>query len=105
MNTPVVWIAGGIDKGNDYSQLTEMVRSKVKAIVCLGIDNKGIINAFKDDVESIVETRSAHMAVQAAYHLAEKDDIVLLSPACASFDLFSNFEERGNRFKEAVRSL
>lgn len=105
MNTPVIWIAGGIDKGNDYTQLTEMVRSKVKAIVCLGVDNTGIIKTFKDDVESIVETRSAQMAVQAAYNLAEKDDIVLLSPACASFDLFSNFEERGNKFKEAVKSL
>jgi len=105
MNSPVVWIAGGIDKGNDYSQLDEMVRSKVKAIVCMGIDNSSIITAFEDTVETIIETRSAEKAVEAAYHLADRDEIVLLSPACASFDLFSNYEERGDKFKEAVKSL
>ena len=105
MTTDVVLILGGVDKGNDYSMLKDLVRSKVRAIVCLGKDNKNIHDAFEDDVEVIVNTFSAHDAVNMAYHLAQKGDTVLLSPACASFDLFRNYEDRGNQFKEAVREL
>jgi UDP-N-acetylmuramoylalanine--D-glutamate ligase len=105
MSQPVIWIVGGQDKGNDYSQLKELVREKVKAIVCLGVDNKKIIEAFKDLVESIVETDSAKEAVKASYRLGKKGDVVLLSPACASFDLFENYEDRGRQFKTSVRSL
>ena len=101
----VVLIMGGVDKGNDYEMLKDMVRQKVKAIVCLGKDNKRIHEAFEDDVEIIVNTFSAHEAVQVAYHLAKKGDTVLLSPACASFDLFKNYEDRGNQFKAAVKEL
>ena len=101
----VIWIAGGIDKGNDYSVLTEMVREKVRAIVCLGKDNKKIKKAFADDVETIVETKSAREAVKLAYQIAKRGEIVLLSPACASFDLFENYEDRGRQFKEAVNNL
>ncbi|NEW82024.1 MAG: UDP-N-acetylmuramoyl-L-alanine--D-glutamate ligase [Mariniphaga sp.] len=105
MNTPVVWIVGGIDKGNDYSQLFDLVKEKVKAIVCLGKDNSKIITAFDGKVKQIVDTKSIEEAVRSAYFLAEKGDTVLLSPACASFDLFKNYEERGRQFKEAVRNL
>jgi len=105
METPVVWIVGGVDKGNDYSALFELVKSKVRAIVCLGTDNKKIIKAFGDKVETITETASAQDAVNAAYRLAKKGDTVLLSPACASFDLFENYEDRGRQFKNAVRAL
>ena len=105
MNTPVVWIVGGIDKGNDYSMLFDLVKEKVKAIVCLGIDNSKIITAFDGIVKKIVDTKSIDEAVRSAYFLAEKGDTVLLSPACASFDLFKNYEERGRKFKEAVRNL
>lgn len=101
----VVLILGGVDKGNDYGMLKDLVRSKVKAIVCLGKDNKRIHEAFEDDVEIIVNTFSAHEAVQVAYHLAKKGNTVLLSPACASFDLFKNYEDRGNQFKAAVKEL
>jgi len=101
----VVLILGGVDKGNDYSILKDIVKRKVKAIVCLGKDNKRIHEAFEDDVEIIVNTFSASEAVQIAYHLAKKGDTVLLSPACASFDLFRNYEDRGNQFKEAVKEL
>ncbi len=101
----VIWIAGGIDKGNDYSVLAEMVRKKVRAIVCLGKDNKKIKKAFADDVETIVETRSAREAVKLAYQIAKRGETVLLSPACASFDLFENYEDRGRQFKEAVNNL
>ena len=101
----VIWIAGGIDKGNDYSVLAEMVRKKVRAIVCLGKDNKKIKKAFADDVETIVETKSAREAVKLAYQIAKRGEIVLLSPACASFDLFENYEDRGRQFKEAVNNL
>lgn len=101
----VVLILGGVDKGNDYEMLKDLVRSKVKAIVCLGKDNKRIHEAFEDDVEIIVNTFSAHEAVQVAYHLAKKGNTVLLSPACASFDLFKNYEDRGNQFKAAVKEL
>jgi UDP-N-acetylmuramoylalanine--D-glutamate ligase len=105
MKTDVVWIVGGIDKGNDYSELFPVVRQKVKAIVCLGKDNKKIIESFKDIVPTIVETLSMDEAVRSAYYLAHKGDTVLLSPACASFDLFNNYEDRGRQFKQAVRNL
>lgn len=105
VGTDVVLIMGGVDKGNDYHMLKDLVRSKVKAIVCLGKDNKRIHDAFEDDVDIIVNTFSAKEAVQVAYHLAAKGDTVLLSPACASFDLFKNYEDRGNQFKTAVKEL
>ncbi|MFH1121441.1 MAG: UDP-N-acetylmuramoyl-L-alanine--D-glutamate ligase [Bacteroidota bacterium] len=105
LNKKVIWIAGGIDKGNDYTKLYDLVKQKVKAIVCLGMENEKLIEAFKDKVEFITETTSAEEAVNMAYYLARKGDCVLLSPACASFDLFVNYEERGRKFKEAVKSL
>ncbi len=101
----VVLILGGVDKGNDYGMLKDLVKSKVKSIVCLGKDNKKIHEAFENDVEVIVNTFSANEAVQIAYYLAKKGDTVLLSPACASFDLFKNYEDRGNQFKKAVKEL
>jgi UDP-N-acetylmuramoylalanine--D-glutamate ligase len=101
----LVWIVGGIDKGNDYSILNELVRKKVKAIICLGKDNKKIHKAFGEIVETIVDVESASEAVKTAYYIAKKGDSVLLSPACASFDLFDNYEDRGNQFKQAVREL
>ncbi len=104
-NKPVILILGGVDKGNDYSMLTELVKEKVKAIICLGADNKKIHKAFKSIVPTIVDTMSAEEAVQASYRLAKKGDVVLLSPACASFDLFENYEDRGRKFKAAVRTL
>ena len=104
---PVVWIVGGTDKGNDYSQLAELVKEKVKAIVCLGVDNSKIHAAFEGIVgaDRMVDTRSAEEAVMASAALAEDGDVVLLSPCCASFDLFKNYEDRGQQFKEAVRKL
>ena len=105
METKIVWIVGGIDKGNDYSELFPVVRGKVKAIVCLGRDNKKIVEAFSDIVATIVETGSMEEAVRSSYYLAKKGDTVLLSPACASFDLFKNYEDRGRQFKMAVRNL
>lgn len=102
---PVVWIAGGIDKGNDYDFIKSLVKQKVKVLICLGIDNKKLHEAFGDAVETVVDVESAGDAVAMAYRLAEKGDIVLLSPACASFDLFENYEDRGNQFKEAVKQL
>lgn len=105
MQNKVVWIAGGIDKGNDYTLLKDLVKSKVKAIVCLGAKNDNIIKFFGPLVEKIYETTSMNEAVNLSNHLATKDETVLLSPACASFDLFENFEERGNMFKEAVNRL
>jgi UDP-N-acetylmuramoylalanine--D-glutamate ligase len=106
MDKPVVWVVGGQDKGNDYSQLLDLVKHKVKAIVCLGVDNSKIhARPLMDLVKDIVETQSAEQAVQAAYALSEVGDVVLLSPACASFDLFENYEERGRRFKTAVKGL
>jgi UDP-N-acetylmuramoylalanine--D-glutamate ligase len=105
MESPTVWIVGGVDKGNDYTELTELVKEKVKAIICLGKDNQKIIEAFTGVVENIVEASSAMEAVAYGYRLASKDEVVLLSPACASFDLFENYEDRGNKFKDAVRSL
>ncbi|MGB4400639.1 MAG: UDP-N-acetylmuramoyl-L-alanine--D-glutamate ligase [Daejeonella sp.] len=101
----VVLILGGVDKGNDYNMLRDLVKAKVKGIVCLGKDNRRIHEAFEDDVEVIVNTFSASEAVQIAYHMAKKGDTVLLSPACASFDLFKNYEDRGNQFKKAVMEL
>jgi UDP-N-acetylmuramoylalanine--D-glutamate ligase len=105
MQTPTVWIVGGVDKGNDYLDLMPLVREKVKAIVCLGLDNQKIVQTFYNVVDLIVETAGAEEAVKVAYKIAEKGDTVLLSPACASFDLFENYEDRGNKFKEAVREL
>jgi UDP-N-acetylmuramoylalanine--D-glutamate ligase len=105
METPVVWIVGGIDKGNDYSELYHVVKQKVKAVVCLGKDNKKIIEAFSDKVPTIIETSSMEEAVRSSYYLARKGETVLLSPACASFDLFNNYEDRGRQFKSAVRNL
>ena len=105
MNVPTVWIVGGVDKGNDYSELMSLVREKVKAIICLGIDNRKIIDAFSDVVDMMVEVDNMCDAVNTAKHIAEKGDNVLLSPACASFDLFQNYEDRGNQFKAAVRNL
>jgi UDP-N-acetylmuramoylalanine--D-glutamate ligase len=105
MTRPTILILGGVDKGNDYEVLKELVKEKVKAIVCLGIDNRKIHEAFGSVMPLIVNTTSADEAVRAAYHFAEKGDAVLLSPACASFDLFKNYEDRGNQFKLAVRNL
>ena len=104
-NKPAVLILGGTDKGNDYGLIADLVKEKVKAIVCMGIDNKKIIEAFKDIVPVIVETDTAKKAVNASFKLATKGDVVLLSPACASFDLFNNYEDRGKQFKEAVKEL
>ncbi len=104
ISKPTILILGGIDKGNDYSLIKELVNEKVKAIICMGIDNKKLHDAFEGDV-AIVDTASAKQAVQAAYDLASPGDAVLLSPACASFDLFKNYEDRGNQFKEAVKNL
>lgn len=105
MDNPTVWIVGGVDKGNDYHDLLPLVREKVKAIVCLGVDNKKIIETFNNVVDIIVETAGAEEAVKVAAKLAVKGDNVLLSPACASFDLFENYEDRGRQFKKAVRSI
>ena len=102
---PIVWIAGGVDKGNDYSQLFSLVKSKVKALVCLGVDNSKLHQEFGDKVPMIIDAADMSEAVRIAYKLGEKDDTVLLSPACASFDLFENYEDRGRQFKEAVRNL
>jgi UDP-N-acetylmuramoylalanine--D-glutamate ligase len=105
MTKPTVLILGGVDKGNDYSLLKELVKEKVKAIVCLGANNQKIHEAFKDDVSIIVDTQHAADAVRVAFQAAAKGDVVLLSPACASFDLFKNYEDRGTQFKEAVKDL
>ncbi len=105
MTSPTVWIVGGVDKGNDYFDLMPLVREKVKAIICLGVDNSKIIQTFGNVIDLIVETAGAEEAVKVAYKIAEKGDVVLLSPACASFDLFENYEDRGNKFKKAVREL
>jgi len=105
MNTPTVWIVGGVDKGNDYSELMSLVREKVKAIICLGVDNKKIIDAFGNVVDVMVEVSNMNDAVRMAQRLTEKGDTVLLSPACASFDLFENYEDRGRQFKAAVQNL
>lgn len=105
MDKPTILILGGQDKGNDYTEIMELVKHKVKAIICLGINNQPIHDAFDSVVDTIIETGSAAEAVQAAYACAENGDVVLLAPACASFDRFNNFEDRGEQFKEAVRNL
>ncbi len=104
-NKPIVWIAGGIDKGNDYNMLKHLVKEKVKAIVCLGKDNKKLHDAFGNVVKNMIDATSMDEAVKAAYYMARNGDTVLLSPACASFDLFENYEDRGNQFKQKVRNL
>ncbi|MGM8360539.1 UDP-N-acetylmuramoyl-L-alanine--D-glutamate ligase [Flavobacterium sp. ARAG 55.4] len=105
MNSPTVWIVGGVDKGNDYNELMALVREKVKAIICLGVDNRKIIDAFGNVVDIMVEVNNMNDAVRMAQRITEKGDTVLLSPACASFDLFENYEDRGRQFKEAVQNL
>jgi UDP-N-acetylmuramoylalanine--D-glutamate ligase len=105
MTKPVILILGGVDKGNDYTLLKELVREKVKAIVCMGADNRKIQEAFGEIVQLMVNTASAKDAVQSAFHFANKGDVILLSPACASFDLFKNYEDRGTQFKQAVKDL
>lgn len=105
MTRPVVLILGGVDKGNDYSLISDLVREKVKAIVCMGVDNEKIHDAFEGMVPAITDVRSAEEAVFTAFRLASKGDVVLLSPACASFDLFKNYEDRGDQFRQAVREL
>ena len=105
VNTPTVWIVGGVDKGNDYNELMWLVREKVKAIICLGLDNKKIIDVFGNVVDIMIEVNTMEDAVKMSQKLSEKGDTVLLSPACASFDLFENYEDRGNQFKQAVKHL
>ncbi|WP_026712325.1 UDP-N-acetylmuramoyl-L-alanine--D-glutamate ligase [Flavobacterium daejeonense] len=105
MTTPTVWIVGGVDKGNDYNELMALVREKVKAIICLGVDNRKIIDAFGNVVDIMVEVNNMNDAVKMAQRITEKGDTVLLSPACASFDLFENYEDRGRQFKAAVHNL
>ena len=105
MDKSTVWIVGGVDKGNDYNDLLPLVREKVSSIVCLGIDNEKIKKTFQNVVDIIVETAGAEEAVKVSKKLANKGDVVLFSPACASFDLFDNYEDRGRQFKKAVRSL
>jgi len=105
MKTPTVWIVGGVDKGNEYKELMPLVREKVKAIICLGMDNSKIKDAFGNVVDLVVETFAMDEAVKVAYKIAERGDTVLLSPACASFDLFQNYEDRGNQFKAAIKKL
>jgi len=105
MTKKVVWIVGGVDKGNDYTELVNMVDEKVKAIICLGKNNQNIINAFRGKIDIIVQASNMQEAVKQSYALADKEDVVLLSPACASFDLFSNYEDRGFQFKQEVRKL
>lgn len=105
MNSPTIWIVGGVDKGNDYAELLPLVNEKVKAIICLGLDNRKIIDAFANIVDVMVEVSTMSDAVKMAQRIAEKGDSVLLSPACASFDLFENYEDRGRQFKQAVQNL
>src|SRR5690606_26513044 len=105
MKTPTVWIAGGQDKGNDYNELLDMVKGKVKAIVCLTKDSSKIRKAFSSTVDTIVDVETADQAVRVSYELSREGDTVLLSPACASFDLFEDYEDRGRQFKAAVRKL
>ena len=105
METPVVLIMGGVDKGNDYNQIESLVRSKVKALVCMGTDNSKLVSYFYDKLDRIVETNSIEQAVNESFKLAQSGDTVLLSPACASFDLFKNYEDRGKQFKQLVSSL
>lgn len=105
MDTPTIWIVGGVDKGNNYEELFPFVNEKVKAIICLGVDNQKLFDTFGNMVDVMVETQFMSEAVKIAYKIAEAGDTVLLSPACASFDLFENYEDRGRQFKDAVRNL
>jgi len=105
MKTPTVWIVGGVDKGNEYKELMPLVREKVKAIICLGMDNEKIKETFGNVVDLMVETFAMEEAVKVAYKIAERGDTVLLSPACASFDLFKNYEDRGDQFKNCIKNL
>ena len=105
MTKPIIWIVGGQDKGNDYRCLKDLVKSKVKAIICLGKDNEKIFYEFSEIVSIIVESQNAKEAVEKAYNLSQVGDVVLLSPTCASFDLFENYEDRGNKFKKAINEL
>ena len=105
MDAPVIWIAGGLDKGNEYSQLDELVGQKVKALICLGVDNHKLVDYFGDTIPSVYETQQVEEAVAQGLAWAQPGDIVLLSPACASFDLFKNYEDRGNQFKAAVKKV
>ena len=105
VTTPIIWIVGGVDKGNDYSSLIPLVQQKVKAIICLGVDNRKLRDTFEPHVEFMTETMRMDDAVEKAFYLGEPGDTVLLSPACASFDLFENYEDRGNKFKRAVQDL
>lgn len=105
IKSPTVWIVGGVDKGNEYMELMPLVREKVKAIICLGEDNEKIKHVFGNAVDLLVETFAMEEAVKVAYKIAERGDTVLLSPACASFDLFKNYEDRGDQFKNCVKNL
>ncbi len=105
MEKPVVWIAGGTDKGNDYSAIESLVKEKVKALVCMGLDNSKLVKAFKGKVPGLVETNTIKDAITEAARLANEGDVILLSPACASFDLFKNYMDRGDQFKEIVMAL
>lgn len=105
MTKPVIWIAGGQDKANNYALLNEIVKKKVKAIICLGVDNKKMIKAFSNDIKMILEAGSMKEALQNAYKIGEQGDVVLLSPACASYDLFEDYEDRGRQFKKFVREF
>ena len=102
---PIIWIAGGVDKGNDYDILLSYVQNKVKGLICLGKDNRKIVNAFQGHIKDITETIDIQRAVRNAFKLAGPGDVILFSPACASFDLFRNYAERGNKFKDAVLKL
>jgi UDP-N-acetylmuramoylalanine--D-glutamate ligase len=102
-DTPIIWIAGGQDKGNDYTQIESLVRQKVKALICLGKDNSKLLSFFTPIVPVVIETQEVEQAVRYAMSFGQPDDVVLLSPACASFDLFKNYEDRGNQFKAAVK--
>lgn len=105
MKTPIIWIAGGTDKDNEYDCLFELVKNKVKALICLGADNTKLIETFSPYLDVIADTHTMEDAVNAAYQLGNPGDVVLLSPACASFDLFENYEDRGTQFKNAIREL
>ena len=105
INTPIIWIAGGVDNGNNYQKLEDLVLKKVKALICLGVDNTELIEFFGDKIPSVYQTQSMEQAVVTAYSIGKNGDTALLSPACASFDLFENMEDRGNKFKQAVRNL
>lgn len=105
VQAPLVWIVGGVDKGNDYSILEHLVSKKVHTIICLGIDNRNLHKAFAKHTDLIINTQSMEEAVKVANHFSEKGDTIMLSPACASFDLFENYEDRGAQFKKAVKNL